>query len=338
MEGKEEEQSKPVGPGRNWMKLGVLGLAAIPFAVKVAYLMKAWVTSPVDRINIGLYGSLSLLFVSIAVAAKWHWRFLTGNSSTTMKYSRSLRIAAIPLVLYMIGVIWSINALQLIASVGFLWAIAWALYGRESGFLLAPAAVCAVLAVPGSVYWISRAGQAFTGETTAAFAPVFAADSQEGYLGREIEPDDAFLRFFRTGEAHQFAYANASNAVSVLSVKVGKDVHEIHPATHCLRSGGWFVESDGQRRVELPGRTAPFQVTEAIVQKGGVRALVWIWYSTDKRSVGSFLRFRQLYSRNEAWHGFQVMTSLGLEDQSLVRKRQELAAFLARGKGASHFN
>ena len=324
--------------GRNWMKLGVLGLAAIPFAVKVAYLMKAWVTSPVDRINIGLYGSLSLLFVSIAVAAKWHWRFITGNSSTTMKYSRSLRIAIIPLVLYVIGLIWSINALQLIASVGFLWAIAWALYGRESGFLLAPAAICAVLAVPGSIYWISRASQAFTGETAAAFAPVFSPDSQEGYLGREIEPDDAFLRFFRTGEAHQFAYANPSNAVSVLSVKVGKDVHEIHPATHCLRSGGWFVESDGQRRVELPGRTGPLQVTEAIVQRGGVRALVWIWYSTDKMSVGSFLRFRQFYSRKEAWHGFQVMTSLDLDNKTLDRKRQALATFLAKGSGSGLVN
>ena len=333
-----EDQSNPVEQGRNWMKLGVLGLAAIPFTVKVAYLMKAWVTSPVDRLNIGLYGSLSLLFVLIAVAAKWHWRFLTGNSSTTIKYSRSLRIAVIPLILYVIGLIWSINALQLIASVGFLWAIAWALYGRESGFMLAPAAICAVLAVPGSIYWISRASQAFTGETSAAFAPVFAADSQKGYLGREIEPDDAFLRFFRTGEAHQFAYANASNSVSVLSVKVGKDIHEIHPATHCLRSGGWFVESDGPRRVELPGRTTPLQVTEAIVQKGGARALVWIWYSTDKQSVGSFLRFRQLYSRKEAWHGYQVMTSLDLQDRSIDRKREQLAAFLAGGTGVAHFN
>ena len=113
-----------------------------------------------------------------------------------------------------------------------------------------------------------------------------------------------------------------------------KDVHEIHPATHCLRSGGWFVESDGPRRVDLPGRATPLQVTEAIVQKGDARALVWIWYSTDKQSVGSFLRFRQLYSRNEAWHGYQVMTSLDLEEQSLGRKRQELAAFLSRGTGA----
>ena len=70
MEKEEEEQSRDVDHGRNWMKLVLLAAAAIPFAVKVAYLMKAWVTSPVDRINIGLYGSLSLLFVVIAVIAK----------------------------------------------------------------------------------------------------------------------------------------------------------------------------------------------------------------------------------------------------------------------------
>ena len=143
---KIEEQAPGASQGRNWTKLVWLALAAIPFAVKVAYLMKAWVTSPVDRIHIGLYGSLSLLFVVIA-----------------------------------------------------------------------PAAVCAVLAVPGSIYWISRASQAFTGETVAAYAPAFAPGSQKGYLGREIEPSAAFERFFRTGEAHQFAYANTSNAVSVLA-------------------------------------------------------------------------------------------------------------------------
>lgn len=325
MEG-TEKQPQDAGQGRNWMKLGVLALAAIPFALKVAYLMRAWVTSPVDRINIGLYGSLSLLFVVIAVAAKLQWRFLTVKP---MKRSRSLRLAAIPIVFYAIGVVWSVNALQLIAAVGFLWAVAWGLYGRVSGLMLAPAAVCAVLAVPGSLYWISRAGQAFTGETVAAFVPAFSPDSQKGYLGREIEPDAAFMRFFRTSNARQFAYANVSNAVSVLSVSIGKDVHEIHPATHCLRSGGWFVEADGLRRVALPGREAPLLVTEAIVQKGGSRALVWIWYSTDKLSLGSFLRFRQLYSRDVAWHGFQVMTSVGADGPSLDRARHMLAAFLS---------
>lgn len=329
MERLEKEQVQVVAHGRNWTKLGILALAAIPFAVKVAYLLKAWVTSPVDRIHIGLYGSLSLLFVVIAVAAKLYWRFLTVKP---MKRSRSLRLALVPLVLYVIGLIWSVNALQLIASVGFLWAVAWGLYGRVSGLMLAPAAVCAVLAVPGSIYWISRASQAFTGETHAAYAPAFSPDSQKGYLGREIKPDAGFTRFFRTSDAHQFAYANASNAVSVLSVRIGSDVHEIHPATHCLRSGGWFVESDDLRKVELPGRDEPLQVTEAVVQKDGTRALVWIWYSTDRQSVGSFLRFRQLYSREGAWNSFQAMTSVGSDGQSLNRARGVLADFLSGGR------
>ena len=75
------------------------------------------------------------------------------------------------------------------------------------------------------------------------------------------------------------------------------------------------------------------QVTEAVVKKGGARALVWIWYSTDKLSVGSFLRFRQLYSRDGAWYGFQAMTSVGLGEQGLARARRVLAAFLASGTG-----
>lgn len=330
MENKENEQSRHAEHGYNWAKLGILALAAIPFAVKVVYLMRAWVTSPIDRLHLGLYGSLSLLFVVIAVAAKLHWRFQTVKP---IQYSRSLRLAVVPLVLYVIGLIWSVNALQLIASVGFLWAVAWALYGRVSGFMLAPAAVCAVLAVPGSIYWISRAGQAFMGEAVAAFAPAFAPGSQKGYLGREIEPDAAFVRFFRTSEARQFAYANVSNSFSVLSVKIGRDVHEIHPATHCLRSDGWHVESDELRRVELAGRADPLQVTEAVVQKGDRRALVWIWYSTDRRSVGSFLQFRQLYSRDDSWNEFQIMTSIGSGEQALDRARRALAEFLSGATG-----
>ena len=197
MKSADEERPERAQQGRNWLKLGALALASVPFAVKVAYLNNAWVTSPVDRINIGLYA--------------------------------------------------------------------------------------------------------------------------------------AFQRFFRTSDAHQFAYANTSNAVSVLSVKIGDDVHEIHPATHCLRSGGWFVEADSLRRVELPGRESPLQVTEAVVTKGGARALVWIWYSTGELSVGSFLRFRQLYSRDGGWHGFQVMTSIGPGERSLESERKALAAFLASG-------
>ena len=73
---------------RNPVKLLLLARAAIPFAVKVMYLERAWVSSPIDRIHLGLYGTLSLIFVFIAVVAKLYWRFLTVKP---LAQSRSLK-------------------------------------------------------------------------------------------------------------------------------------------------------------------------------------------------------------------------------------------------------
>ena len=167
---------------RNPVKLLLLALAAIPFAVKVMYLERAWVSSPIDRIHLGLYGTLSLIFVFIAVVAKLYWRFLTVKP---LAQSRSLKLMVLPCILYVIGIAWSMNAVQLISSVLILWTAAWALYGRVSGIMLAPAAVCAVLAVPGSLYWLGNAYAAFAATPNAAYAPEFTVDSQVGMLGRE---------------------------------------------------------------------------------------------------------------------------------------------------------
>ena len=92
----------------------LLALAAIPFAVKVMYLERAWVSSPIDRIHLGLYGTLSLIFVFIAVVAKLYWRFLTVKP---LAQSRSLKLMVLPCILYVIGIVWSMNAVQLISSV-----------------------------------------------------------------------------------------------------------------------------------------------------------------------------------------------------------------------------
>ena len=174
---------------RNPVKLLLLALAAIPFAVKVMYLERAWVSSPIDRIHLGLYGTLSLIFVFIAVVAKLYWRFLTVKP---LAQSRSLKLMVLPCILYVIGIVWSMNAVQLISSVLILWTAAWALYGRVSGIMLAPAAVCAVLAVPGSLYWLGNAYAAFAATPNAAYAPEFTVDSQVGMLGRE-EPANSLL-------------------------------------------------------------------------------------------------------------------------------------------------
>ena len=304
---------------RNPVKLLLLALAAIPFAVKVMYLERAWVSSPIDRIHLGLYGTLSLIFVFIAVVAKLYWRFLTVKP---LAQSRSLKLMALPCILYVIGIVWSMNAVQLISSVLILWTAAWALYGRVSGIMLAPAAVCAVLAVPGSLYWLGNAYAAFAATPNAAYTPEFTVDSQVGMLGRE-EPANSLL--FRTSKARQFRYENISNSVMVLSVEIGNDVHEVHPATHCLRSQGWRIVSE--HIVTIPDvRDEKFSVTEAEVDSVSGKLLVWIWYSNNERSTGSFLHFRRLFSSSSRWHTYQISTAIGPDGKDAAKRR--LASFL----------
>ena len=323
-----EQQTEAKLPPRNKFKLCLLAVSTIPFIVKVAYLNRAWVSSPVDRARLGLWGTAALLTVFVALCLKLVKRF---PAERPLRDSRSLRVLPLPLIMYVVGLMLDLNAVQLVASVGILWATAWMLYGRTSGLMLAPAAVFAVLAVPGSSYWLGKAASAFTAPVTAAYVPVFDAYSQKGYLGREVPPTEGFRRFFRTSDAHQFRYASSSNEVAVLAVGIGKDIHEIHPATHCLRSSGWRICSEELRYVALPGRNEPLSVTEAItVGEMGTQQLVWVWYSSDAASTGSFIRFRRLYSKNVPWRTYQLTTFVG-KDGDVGRARQRLLGFLGSG-------
>lgn len=316
-------------PPRNKLKLVLLVLATIPFAVKVAYLNRAWVSSPVDRARLGLWGTAALLIAFLALVMKLVRRF---PAERPISRSRSLRVLPFPILLYIAGLALDVNSVQLVASVGILWATAWMLYGRTSGLMLAPAAVCAVLAVPGSSYWLGKASNGFTAPVTAAYAPSFGPRTQNGYLGREMPATDSFSRFFRTSDAHQFRFASDRDEVSVLSVRIGKDIHEIHPATHCLRSSGWTIRSEALRDVTLAERDESLSVTEAIAtDEAGDSLLVWVWYSSDASSTGSFIRFRRLYSPSVDWRTYQLTTFVGF-DGDIERARQKLRTFLESGK------
>ena len=328
-----EQQTEPSAklPPRNKFKLCLLAAATIPFVVKVAYLNRAWVSSPVDRARLGLWGSAALLTVVVAIYLKLVKRF---PAEKPLRESRSLRVLPFPLILYVAGLVFDVNAVQLVGSIGILWATAWMLYGRTSGLMLAPAAVFAVLAVPGSSYWLGKAASGFTAPVTAAYAPAFDVRSQKGYLGREVPPTEASRRFFRTSDAHQFRYASSSNEVAVLAVSIGQDIHEIHPATHCLRSSGWKIRSEDLRDVTLPGRAEPLSVTEAIAASDmGTQLLMWVWYSSATSSTGSFIRFRHLYSKEVPWKTYQLTTFVG-KDGDVERARRRLLEFIASGADA----
>ena len=150
-------------------------------------------------------------------------------------------------------------------------------------------------------------------------------------LGRELIPSKGVSRFFRTSDVRQIVYADVSNTVSVLAVRVGGDIHEVHPATHCLRSGGWRIVSEKIVQIEHPAGGV-LEADEAVVDSSKGRLLVWIWYSSDDVSTGSFLHFRRMFSASACWRTYQVATPVGDGEEGLAAARMLMQRFLAREK------
>ena len=308
----------------------LIALAAVPLAVKAPYLWRAWVSSPIDRAHLKLYGILSLCAVAVAV---FLLRRMRGDCQRVWPPAvvRLLSLVAFAL-LYVVGVVRDVNAIQLIAGIGIVWSAGWLLFGRAAAGLFAPAAVLAVLAVPGTLYWMRNVSTAFALTPHDPFTPEFTVSSQKGMLGRAVPPSPGFTQFFRTSRANQYVYANPSNCVTVLAVEVGDDIHEIHPATHCLRSGGWRVESEEVVQVGHPNGGI-LEVDEAVVESFNGRMLVWIWYSSDTVSTGSFLHFRRMYSEQSRWRTYQVATALGAGADAIAVGRERMRRFLGLGAG-----
>ena len=81
----------------------------------------------------------------------------------------------------------------------------------------------------------------------------------------------------------------------------GDNIHEIHPASHCLRTSQWKVES------EKPYFLQPdFAVTEIEAQKGPIRILVWVWYSGREFSSPSFFGFRRHFRPGGDYYTCQI--------------------------------
>ena len=306
-------------------RLALLALSAVPLAVKVPYLWHAWISSPIDRGHLNLYGTLALVAAGAAIAVLCR----RASGRRTKGGIPAVALLGVFLVAYGAGILRDVNALQLISAIGILWAAAWLARGRAAALLFAPAALLATFAVPGTLYWMRNISSAYAFTPRAAFTPEFTPRSQPGMIGREVPPAPGFKRYFRTSDPHWFKYADTSNSVSVLAVSIGGDVHEVHPATHCLRTGGWRILSEKIVQVEHPNGGV-LDVDEAVVDSLEGRRLVWIWYSSDEVSTGSFLHFRRLYSESGRWRTYQVATSAGVGEEGLAAARRLLRRFLAR--------
>lgn len=158
------------------------------------------------------------------------------------------------------------------------------------------------------------------------FSPEFSANSAPGFIGREVAHSDLARNFFRTSDAHFYRYANELGPVSALQVNVGSNIHEIHPASLCMRSGGWDIISEKPSEILVKGKT--IQVSEIQAEHNSRKFLVWVWYSSFDFSTGSFIAFRRFtgMKKGSDWRTYQVSVPM---NDSRASARQRLLMFLA---------
>jgi len=154
--------------------------------------------------------------------------------------------------------------------------------------------------------------------SVAPFRPDLTS-SPEGVQVREIPLGEDSVRFFEGSDAHQYHVSDGAADFSVLVVKCGSDIHKIHPASHCMRSGGAEIRSESVVMRHLPdGRDLP--VTEIRSTIRGIPALTFVWYTGPDETTGSFFAFRRKWSASEEWRSYQFVVPVQGGSEETARK------------------
>lgn len=60
-----------------------------------------------------------------------------------------------------------------------------------------------------------------------------------------------------------------------------------HSPKNCLPGAGWTWEASDIRQIAVEGRDTPIQAQHYVIQKGEQRSVVYYWYQSRDRTVGS---------------------------------------------------
>ena len=206
-----------------------------------------------------------------------------------------------------------------------------ALIGKLAGAVVC-VAVCMVLiltefVMKREVFWFLLAtGVILTGtvlsrggaSSAAPFRPDLAV-APEGVQILEIPLSEDSIRFFEGSEVHQYQVSDGPFVCSALEVICGSDIHKIHPASHCLRSGGADILSESVVMHKLPdGRDLP--VTEIRSNLRGIPVLTFVWYTGPEETTGSFFAFRRKWSSSKEWRSYQFAASMQGGSEEAARK------------------
>ena len=206
---------------------------------------------------------------------------------------------------------WALKFLLAVLCFGWIW------YNKRSETVIRRGTLCFLAALAASGLLLLHSKELyFEGRS---FIPEFPAHCGDFY-GRTIQPDENTKRFFATSTVKQYRYTKNNVDISVLAVKCGRDIHEIHPASHCLRTSMWTVYSENILYLQ-----DNFAVTEIEAKKGTDHILVWVWYSSETFSTPGFLGFRRHFTPGGNYYTCQVSLPLS---GTVENTRDELKKFM----------
>ena len=154
-----------------------------------------------------------------------------------------------------------------------------------------------------------------------------------GFTIAETPLSENTIRFFEGAEVHQYGISDGIFQCSILEVKCGDDIHKIHPASHCLRSGGAEVRSENVVMHTMPDGQK-ISVTEIRSNLRGTPILTFVWYTGPKETLGSYFWFRTHWSSSEQWYSYQIVTEIydGSEDAARNFLLEVLSKFKSSGE------
>ena len=272
----------------------------------------------VHHINaILIISAVGVLFSAIWLMGSWRVAYrilpaavilLLGTPSSS--YQLSL------LILSTVYLAWALKFLLAVLCFGWIW------YNKRSGAVVKRGTLCFSAAVMASGFLLLHSGELYFEGSSCI--PEFTGHCGD-FWGRSIQPDENTKRFFVTSTVQQYRYTKNNTDISVLAVKCGRDIHEIHPASHCLRTSMWTVYSENILYLQ-----DNFAVTEIEAGKGSDHILVWVWYSSEKFSTPGFLGFRKHFKPGGNYYTYQISVSLsgGIDDT-----RNKLKKFMQALRG-----
>lgn len=289
----------------------------LPLVAIIPHWIRVLRCSPVDRSNLSLWGTLAVVALVVAVIKSRQAEKVPDSRMVWGRYVYFL----LSFVLFVVGFVLGIWLISMAAAVACAWFALVAGLGWKRAFRFAPAFVALLLAVPGVLFWGSRAGSVFAGGTKPACELKLTLKDfqQQKLIARKAAVSGGDRALFLTSHLNNWDLIVDEAFIKVSEVTLGDNKHEIHPPTFCLKSQGYSVLS------EKNCTCGDIEVSESVAASMGRRIVVWTWYTSESESTASFIRFRM---KSEA--GWKRYTLMAADGGAATRKAFEKLISLLR--------